>query len=356
MSAQRAALFKQVDDVMHETLLVLLNQLQRSPKAREHFNEPVQLNEYDKVIFQPMDLGTVHRNLLADLRRPYGEKVYQFAEEFAHDVRLVFKNCFLFNPFDHHVFKSGITLLKRFEEEYAKKLLEHEKKARWRVPLRTRCQLLLTDMRRHPLSEWFRRSQDWARYGDEYFKRLKSRQGMDLDEVQARLTAGRYDAQHDADDAAASVGGGFNSDAFAADVRIIWQNGLDFNGEKSNFGIMLKFLKDLFETRLKHIVHELPRAGPPAADAANAETRKRRRELHAVCVKLQREAKEGGTQQKEAAATMADAIEEACPEAVVRKGVGTPKEKVQANLDKVDHATLGLLLEELKPKFNLGRA
>ena len=60
------------------------------------------------------------------------------------------------------------------------------------VPLRTRCQLLLTDVRRNPLSEWFRRD-DWKALGD-YVDRLRSKTPMDLDEVQRRFDSGRYGA------------------------------------------------------------------------------------------------------------------------------------------------------------------
>ena len=227
MSRERAALFKRVDQDMSEKLTTILKDLMARPSA-VHFKLPVVMNGYDDMIKQRMDLSTVRLNLENDLRVEYGKKTYEQAEEFAHDVRLVFKNCFLFNRVEHHVFKYGRTLCKSFEDRYGEVVQQAEVDGP-RVPLRTRCQLLLTDLRRHPFSEWFRRD-DWKALGASYREIIK--EPMDLDEVQRRLDSGVY-------------GGNtvFDVDKFAADVRLIWRNGLEFNRDGTMLGVMLTMLQ-----------------------------------------------------------------------------------------------------------------
>ena len=350
--AQRSLLLKQVDANMHERLLAILNALFRSPKSKV-FSSPVTEKDfpnYTDFIKQPMDLGTVHQRLMADFTemRPYvmlsraqcaelgveygiPPKVYQLAEEFAHDVRLVFKNCFLAYAADisYHLFKDGHMLLKRFEDLYSEQMGEVEQRSP-RVPLRTRCQLLLTDMRRNPFSEWFRRD-DWRELGEPYLEALRKLRGagatgMDLDEVQRRLDGGDYG------DAAS-----FDADAYARDMRLIWQNGIDFNGEKTAFGTMLVVLQTTFDRRFGQI----RAAKTPVALADEAglpETRKRRRELVAACAGLS----------KSAAAEMAKEIEDACPDAVTRQAGASASqpETIDVNLDRVEPAsTVGVLLE-----------
>jgi hypothetical protein len=128
----RRALFRVVDFEMHDALERVHGDLMKRPKAKE-FRTPVALPGYRDVIKQPMDLGTVHGFLMRDKRLAYPEKTYMVAEEFAHDMRLVFKNCFLFNQHvTHHVFKDGLHLAKNFERTYADELdkLEAKKKVR----------------------------------------------------------------------------------------------------------------------------------------------------------------------------------------------------------------------------------
>lgn len=52
-----------------------------------------QLTEYYEVIKQPMALEIVKRKLV-----PASPDHYQCLDHFVHDVRLVFKNCYEFNP------------------------------------------------------------------------------------------------------------------------------------------------------------------------------------------------------------------------------------------------------------------
>ena len=52
--------------------------------------------------------------------------------------------------------------------------------------MQVRCQLLLSDMRGNPLSEWFRRD-DWRMFGEQYVRTLTSGTPMDLDAAQQRV-------------------------------------------------------------------------------------------------------------------------------------------------------------------------
>ena len=45
---------------------------------------------YNEIVKQPMDLGTIQSKL--------ANNEYENADDFEKDVRLVFKNCYLFNP------------------------------------------------------------------------------------------------------------------------------------------------------------------------------------------------------------------------------------------------------------------
>ncbi|XP_013774474.2 bromodomain-containing protein 3-like isoform X3 [Limulus polyphemus] len=70
------------------------------------------LHDYHKVIKQPMDLGTVKQKL--DTRE------YKTPDEFAGDVRLIFTNCYKYNPADHDVVAMAKKLQEVFEIMYAK--------------------------------------------------------------------------------------------------------------------------------------------------------------------------------------------------------------------------------------------
>ena len=171
-SAQHRVLCKYVDLSMNERLSNLLKTIVRSPKAKEFLKPVTGIPAYRDVIFQPMDFGTVQKTLEMDLRVPWAEKEYLTAEDFGHDVRLVFKNCFLFNhDVNHHLFKDAKFLCLRFEENFAE-LLRKAESSGPRCPLEARCAMLLSDLQRHPLTEWFRREEDWQDYGQQYLLQI----------------------------------------------------------------------------------------------------------------------------------------------------------------------------------------
>lgn len=70
------------------------------------------LHDYYEIIKQPMDLGTVK----AKMER----REYRTPDEFAGDVRLVFTNCYKYNPADHEVVKMARRLQEVFEAKMAR--------------------------------------------------------------------------------------------------------------------------------------------------------------------------------------------------------------------------------------------
>ncbi|GFV90964.1 bromodomain-containing protein 4 [Trichonephila clavipes] len=70
------------------------------------------LHDYHDIIKTPMDLGTVKTKL--------EESMYKTPEEFAADVRLIFTNCYKYNPPNHEVVAMARKLQDVFEMRYAK--------------------------------------------------------------------------------------------------------------------------------------------------------------------------------------------------------------------------------------------
>ncbi|CAN7994168.1 unnamed protein product [Ixodes hexagonus] len=70
------------------------------------------LHDYHEIIKHPMDLGTVKQKM--------DNREYKSPEEFAGDVRLIFTNCYKYNPPDHEVVVMARKLQDVFEMRYAK--------------------------------------------------------------------------------------------------------------------------------------------------------------------------------------------------------------------------------------------
>ena len=76
------------------------------------FYEPVdhvalKLADYTTIITRPMDLGTIRKKL--------ANSSYEEPEEVADDVKLMFNNCFVYNPDTHEVVAMGKKLEAIFE-------------------------------------------------------------------------------------------------------------------------------------------------------------------------------------------------------------------------------------------------
>ncbi|XP_072505172.1 bromodomain testis-specific protein isoform X2 [Notamacropus eugenii] len=70
------------------------------------------LHNYYDVVKNPMDLGTIKKKM--------DNQEYKDAHEFAADVRLMFMNCYKYNPPDHEVVVMARTLQDVFEMQFAK--------------------------------------------------------------------------------------------------------------------------------------------------------------------------------------------------------------------------------------------
>jgi len=70
------------------------------------------LTDYHEIIKHPMDLGTA--------RAKMDNREYKSPEQFAADIRLIFTNCYKYNPPDHEVVAMARKLQDVFEMRYAK--------------------------------------------------------------------------------------------------------------------------------------------------------------------------------------------------------------------------------------------
>ena len=66
--------------------------------------EALGLHDYHTIIKKPMDLGTVKEKM--------DNRQYSTAEAFANDVRLIFQNCYIYNPDTHDV----VAMARKLEE------------------------------------------------------------------------------------------------------------------------------------------------------------------------------------------------------------------------------------------------
>lgn len=74
--------------------------------------QELQLPDYYEIIKQPMDLGSVKEKL--------EKREYKSPEDFVRDVRLMFTNCYKYNPSDHEIVSMGRKLQNVFEMRLAK--------------------------------------------------------------------------------------------------------------------------------------------------------------------------------------------------------------------------------------------
>uniref|UniRef100_A0A4W5LJB5 Bromodomain testis associated n=1 Tax=Hucho hucho TaxID=62062 RepID=A0A4W5LJB5_9TELE len=74
--------------------------------------EALGLHDYHNIIMQPMDLGTIRKKMV--------EREYMDAQDFAADFRLLFSNCYKYNPPTHEVVIMARKLQDVFEERWLK--------------------------------------------------------------------------------------------------------------------------------------------------------------------------------------------------------------------------------------------
>lgn len=86
----------------------------RFSEAFAHPVDPVALNipDYPSIILHPMDLGTIKTKL--------ENHEYDHPDDFIDDVRLVFRNCYVYNKSESAVYKWGAKLSRTFESALMK--------------------------------------------------------------------------------------------------------------------------------------------------------------------------------------------------------------------------------------------
>lgn len=100
----------------------ILLELYCNYEASQPFRELVdrELTEYYEVIKHPMALEIVKRKLATDSSDPY-----QCLEDFVRDIRLIFKNCYEFNPKDTEIYQNAKILEDFFEQLLEKWLTDY---------------------------------------------------------------------------------------------------------------------------------------------------------------------------------------------------------------------------------------
>ncbi|KAL1729840.1 hypothetical protein EV714DRAFT_251135 [Schizophyllum commune] len=163
---------------------------------------------YYTEIEHPMDFSTMGKKLT--------EGKYQTMEDFRKDVELIFKNCRKFNPVSTFPTQCADNVEALFKKEWAKAM---EKKLSYSE--KRGLQSVLRDLKTHPSYFIFSEPVDPDLLGiPTYFKIIPKEKARDLRTIQQKLDADKYDTVQ----------------AFEADLELMIQNALTFNGETSEVG------------------------------------------------------------------------------------------------------------------------
>jgi len=288
-----------------------------------HFSKPVDwkkmgLHDYPKLIKQPMDLGTASEKV--------AKGSYTKLEEFANDVRLVWKNAYIFNAPESMYFKAAKTLSDVFEKRVEE--IERECDALNPPPIDSmeRCNLLLADMRQNPLSEWFREPVDHEGLGLSDYAQVISTP-MDLQTVTKKMERSQYMSTED----------------FAADCRLIWQNAITYNSAASMFGVVAGVLAQVFDRRYALITRSAAAdPGRPIPDRPGWPTFQAKKKFYDLCTKL----------------TLADLnqmvslVQRSCTQAVQQCG----DKEVEVDVDELDMETFNKVLAWATAKLKASKA
>lgn len=265
---QRALTGIQIDESMLKKCDAMLKGLSKRNIAAA-FLEPVNwrllnLTEYPKVVKEPMDLGTVQEKLTSHR--------YPFLEDFANDVRLVWKNAMLFNGADSLYFKNAKQLCEAAEKKFGE--LEQDGIATL-PPLEppVRCELVLSEIMRHPMSEWFIHPVDVEGMKLHDYRTVIERP-MDLSTVQRQLKADGYKTV----------------EAFAADVKLTFDNSIKYNGPASPFGVLAALVSQVFERKVNLYLTmgaaHPPRTAQPVPDRDGWPSFSQKKKFYDACTKL----------------------------------------------------------------------
>ena len=190
-----------------------------------------------------MDFGTMGQRLT--------EGKYSTMEEFAKDVELVFSNCRKFNPPTTYPCNCADAVEKVFRREWAKVL---EKKLSWAE--KRSLQGLMTTLVKDDMSVYpthytwtllivlsassfvFREPVDPILLGiPTYFQVIPKKDARDLRTIRQKLDTDKYDSM----------------EAFEADMDLMIQNALTFNGAESEVGQIALVVRDRVKDMLSNI-------------------------------------------------------------------------------------------------------
>jgi len=255
---------------MDESLQRKCDQLVKNLMKRSqgvHFSRPVEwkkmgLLDYPKLIKDPMDLGTVAERVT--------KTYYTRLEQFANDIRLVWKNAFIFNAPDSLYFKAAKTLSDVFEKRVEEIEKELETQSPPDVGSMERCNTLLQDLRANPLAEWFLDPVDHVSLGLVDYPQVVSTP-MDLGTIQRKMERSQYMSTED----------------FAHDVRLVWQNAITYNSPHSMFGVVASILAQIGDRRFALITRSATAdPGRPIPDRPGCPTFQQKKKFYDLCPRL----------------------------------------------------------------------
>jgi hypothetical protein len=255
---------------MDEPMQRKCDQLVKSLMKRSqgvHFTRPVEwkklgLTDYPKLIKEPMDLGTIAERV--------GKSYYTRLEYFANDVRLVWKNAFLYNAPDSLYFKAAKTLSDVFEKRVEELEKESESVSAPDMGSMERCNLMLQDMRNNPLAEWFQEPLDHVAHGlVDYTQVIQT--PMDLGTINKKMERSQYMSTED----------------FAHDVRLVWQNAISYNSPHSMYGVVASVLAQIGDRRFALITRSATAdPGRPIPDRPGWPTFQQKKKFYDLCTRL----------------------------------------------------------------------
>ena len=136
-----------------------------------------------------------------------------------------------------------------------------------------RCELVLSEIMRHPMCEFFLHPVDVDGLGLSDYRTVVERP-MDLSTVQRELKADRYQTV----------------EAFAADVKLTFDNCIKYNGANSMFGVVAGLVSQVFERKVGLYLTvgaaHPPRSGQPVPDREGWPSFSQKKKFYDACTKL----------------------------------------------------------------------
>ncbi|KAF8527429.1 hypothetical protein BU17DRAFT_39590 [Hysterangium stoloniferum] len=178
---------------------------------------------YYEEVKEPMDFGTMSRKL--------DKRQYLTMEHFARDMLLVFDNCRQFNPPGTDPVALAEILEKAFRKDWGKAMEKKMDLSEKRI-----LQALLTKLRADDISFFFREAVDPIKLGiPQYFDIIPRKDARDLKSIKDKLDTDKYD----------------NHEALEADIDLMVQNAVTFNGAASEVGIAATSLQSKFRDMIR---------------------------------------------------------------------------------------------------------